>query len=79
LETTCKVTLPFPEPEELPETVIQPGRFETVQTHDEPVWMPTVKLPPAEGGERLVGVTEYEQEGPLRVRARTRLLRESAT
>ncbi len=39
---TKRVTLPLPEPEELPETVIQVGRSETVQTHEELVWMLTV-------------------------------------
>ena len=58
LGATTRVTVAEPAPEDAPETVIQPGRLETAQGHAAPVWMLTVKLPPAAGACSEAGATE---------------------
>ena len=58
LGETTRVTAAEPTPDDAPETVIQPGRPETVQEHEAVVWMLTVKLPPAEGACNDAGPTE---------------------
>ena len=58
LGETTRVTEAEPEPEDAPETVIQPGKPETVQGQEGVVWMLTVKLPPEAGACNVVGETE---------------------
>jgi hypothetical protein len=76
---TTSVTLPGPVPLELPETVIQDGRFVTDHAQDEPVCMVNVKSPPEAVADKVSGLTEAEQEAAEGVRIRTRLFPLSAT
>jgi hypothetical protein len=45
-------------PEDAPETVIQPGKPETVQGQEAAVWMLTATLPPEAGACNEAGETE---------------------
>jgi hypothetical protein len=73
-----RVTVAEPEPEDSTGTVIQPGKPETAQGQEGPVWMLMAKVPPEAGPGNVVGETEYVQEEPVGVKTRMRLLNASA-
>jgi hypothetical protein len=52
------VTTPEPVPLELPETVTQEARPETLHEHPDPVWMVSVTVPPAAGTPSSLVLTE---------------------
>jgi hypothetical protein len=58
LGKTARATEAEPGPEDAVETVIQPGKPETVQGQEALVWMLMVRLAPEAGACKVVGETE---------------------